>query len=263
MKKLVLFLMVIGAVALMTSCLKGDNSYSNPGAFVFIDSSENGILHGRTSALPTHGPVITSSGIQSGMVGSPTPTFIERGRFYWIAYSWQKENEMTNLGGNMVADNVTIHGSVIEIDRGYLTMDEAPEIPEGVTPPPFINVLTPLFAGDSFWWRDNWIFEVHYTGGETPPRVNFDLSEISEHTSNRNITNIVINVRIDTPASSGTIGRRYRMAVDMSQLRREFQKQGDNHTLNIRLRYYQEGQTQTAIHTSEPFNWTLVRASGQ
>jgi hypothetical protein len=251
MKKLILFLSVIGAVTLMTSCLKGDNSYTDQG-FVFIDtSSENGKRHGRTSG----GRIITSNGIQTGMIGQ-TP--IHPGAFYFFAFSWQEANGTVDLGQNMqTADNVTITSNIFEVPSTSLRMDSAPEISEGV--PPFIAIANPLFAGDAFYWRDNWVFEFGYTGGETPPTLAFYKREISDTNTGTHSTNIDIDIRIESPASSGTQSRGHAVAVNMLQLRREFQELNNDHTLNIRFHFYREGQS--TIHTSEPVRWVLARTS--
>ncbi|MDR0331896.1 MAG: hypothetical protein LBI15_00355 [Dysgonamonadaceae bacterium] len=254
MKKLILFLGVIGVVTLMTSCINGDNSYTDQ-AFAYIDFSENHTIHGRTSSF--RAPLITSNGMRGGMIGQ---TSINWGEFYFFAFSWEEANGTTELGENRRADNVNV-SSVIEIPRTSLRMSHpAPEIPEGTTPPLFRAIGTPQFAGDSFYWNDHWMFEFGYTGGEIPPTVVFYKREISEgNNANSNSTNIDIDIRIESPASSGTQPRGHAVAVNMSQLRTEFQQPNSDHTLNIRFHFYREGQT--AIHTSEPVRWVLTRTS--
>ena len=263
MKKLILLLGVVGVITLMTSCWPGGSSYTVPmgGAVIFIDVSANGTVHGRTS-LPDIGAIITSSEMQDLTIGSPS-TNIEIGSFYQFAFSWQDENGRIELGGDMIADNVTIDGFVATVLSTELRMYSAPEVGGSSTMLPFIDIRRPIFSPHFFFWRDNWVFSFYYTGGEKPPTVTFYKRGFEDVGTNS--TNIDIDIRIESPASSEARNRRRSVAVDMSQLRRDFQKAEENHTLNIIFHFYREriGGQGPELHTSEPVRWDLARSDGQ
>jgi hypothetical protein len=239
MKKIVLLLGVIGVMVLMTSCLKGSDNFRE-GTIVYITTTtDNRVVYGRAFRslfnLRTVERLITTQGMQTGMIGT---TSIDVGNFYYMVYSGSDtEYGHTSLGENGTAQNVVVEGISDRIEEQLFNIwTEVPEASENLS---FINIGPTAIFPD----LDYWIFDYSYIGSESgTPTVTFYRRPPASESSN----DIEIDVRIEHINTSGNQGARGRfLALNVEQLRREYQ-QTNTREVNVRFHYYvRQGQTQT------------------
>ncbi|MDR2815334.1 MAG: hypothetical protein LBB62_01320, partial [Proteiniphilum sp.] len=153
MKKLILFLCVIGATLLMTSCMEeGSNNYTES-SFVYLETDDLGNTYGKTFSRYSPMRFITHSSMMA----------MQTGTFKVMAYSWSEENGTTPLmvsGQNVQADNVQPISKVIDIPRTLLTMKE---LPEQENPTGFDEIVAPLYSDYRNFMGDHWVIEYSYT----------------------------------------------------------------------------------------------------
>ena len=260
MKKILLFLCVIGVAAMMTSCLEGGNSYTDQG-FVYIAVSTDvtpAVRYGRAFNGFT-ARLITNSHIQAGMMtipGTGQSVHFTPGSFFFFHYGWEEANGHTPLGENRgYADNVNIFG-LMEVQRTSLHFAPAPE---GTPEEQFSSLAErPAFFNDAAFWSDNWVIGFQYIGGEDMPLVRFYKREASETAPN----DIEIDVRIShIPQVSQPRQRDNFIAFNMASVREMFQQES-NRDVRVRFNYYlvpvSEGQEPRAMSTQ----WVTWRLAG-
>ena len=263
MKKVLLFLCVIGVAAIMTSCLGGNNSYQDH-AIVYIAESTDvtpTVRYGRafngfTPRLITNNQIQTEMQVPgTGQVITFTP-----GSFFFFHYGWEEANGHTYLGENRgYADNVNIFG-LMKIQSTSLTFDPAPE---GVPEEQFSSFAErPIFFPYAASWSDNWVIGFQYIGGEEMPSVHFFKRETSETAPN----DIEIDVRIShIHQVSQPRARDNFIAFNMAEVRRQFQQE-TNRDVRVRFNYYlvplSSGQEPRAMHT-QWVTWRLVGTAQQ
>ena len=264
MKKVVLFLCVIGVAAMMTSCLEGGNNYQDQG-FVYIAVSNDvtpAVRYGRAFNGLFTARLITNSHIQAGMItvpGTGQTVDFTPGSFFFFQYGWEEANGHTSLGENRYADNVNIFG-LAEIQRTSLNFAPAPE---GTPEEQFSSFAErPAFFPDAAFWSDNWVIGFQYIGGEEMPLVRFYKRETSETAPN----DIEIDVRIShIPQVSNPRQRDNFIAFNMAGVRQMFQ-QDSSRDVRVRFNYYlapiSSGQEPRAMST-DWLPWRLVGTAQQ
>ena len=232
MKKILLFLCVIGVAAMMTSCLERSENFQEA-SFVYIAVAENGVIYGRTIGRFTQ--TITSPQIQQGYITPPgTTNFIQivPGDFFEIFYAWDEANDFTELEERVYAHNVTILGMSNRFERGHWSSAPASE------PMYRIAALASTFVSSPTYWGDNWIISYRFYGGrDTPPTLSFHKREISE--TNANEVTIDIDVRIHgVPQVTNPHRVDDAVVLNMMDLRRELQRE-TNLGVIVRFHFYQ------------------------
>ncbi|RNC65184.1 hypothetical protein [Proteiniphilum sp. X52] len=195
MKKVILFLSVIGATLLMTSCLgETSNSYTDS-SYVYIDTDDRGEVYAKTFT----GRIITHSALISGL-----------NEIQLLVYSWDEEKGTTPLtfGQNVVyADNVNI---IQKKDDIYHTTLRMSPLPEEEDPAGFDEIGTPLFTSDRAFMDDYWVLEYAYKAnkgqkakvefykeaalndkGEVVIKIQLTLSGTTDATSQEQQTDVV------------------------------------------------------------------------
>jgi hypothetical protein len=211
MKKLVLFLMVIGAVALMTSCLKGE-THEESFDYFLIKEDRVGVAYGDGAGGP-----VTSREIQLGLATAGSAVVdLRLGEFYLFPVRWEKEFGTTplSIGDNTIqALNVERLGPIVEIPRRSLSLSAAPEEPTGFA---FDGVELVWPFPDREFWNDHWIFYYGYTSGSQAHNISFHVRERAEGSANNN--KVDIDIRIDN-LTSGTERRTTHAALNMAPVR--------------------------------------------
>ena len=267
MKKVLLFLCIIGVAVMMTSCRR-DNPYIEQ-KFVYISESRDvtpNITYGR-AFIGFNTRLITSPQIQAGHITvGGQPISFEPGRFYLFTYIWEEANGRTSLGKNRgYADNVNIvieHG-ILEVKPAFLDFNPAPPyIPEEY----FVAFNgSPLFFHDATSWGDNWIVGFDYMGGAEMPSVTFHKRAASEDNTYSSDTEIDVRIsgiqQVPQPLRRG-----FPLALNMAELREKLQEEVSQ-DVRIRFHYYvatTEGQTQVITPRATPWiTWRLAGAAQQ
>ena len=251
MKKIVLFLCVIGVATMMTSCLETNNSFNEP-AFVYIAVAENGVVYGRTSGFFAH--LITSPQIQQGHITPPTtgsPIIIRPGYFFWMHYGWDEANSFTALGERVYANNVTILGMTNKLEQADLFSWTAPEPDQRL-----VGLEAPIFSDDPIYWSDNWVITYNFIGGgDIMPTLSFYKRDIPENNSNSSDITIDIDVRIEgIPQVANPQPRVNWVILNMADLRRELQQENSRSVI-VKFHFYQpDSDTPTSITAPR---WTI------
>jgi hypothetical protein len=222
MKKVILFLSVIGMSLLMTSCLgEGSRNYSETS--VAYIAMENGLIYGRTLT----GRFISSTQMQSMVPGT----------FKFMNYSWEEEYGTTPLG-NYSVDNVVVSGNILDISRTSLYMTDAPE---DDTPDHFLGINPPMYAADEIYLGDHWLFEYAYEAkkGESA-RVDFYLRDDADESSDEIVIDIRLSITGTPEAGASTTQISDIVALNMAQLRAMYEGSSSTSTkeLKIRFKYY-------------------------
>ena len=271
MKKIVLFLCVIGATAMMTSCFDRRNHYTAQG-FVFVAVStqvEPNVRYGRTE----NGNLITNQQIQQGTVtvqGQPIP--IPPGSFFFATYMWDEENGREPLSNYHRADIVTFPGNFIPIPTAELNLtstvpEDTPDVRYALTG---VTRQTPHFIRDAWWWNDNWVFEFGYFGGEEPPVMRFYKREVTPARQGHPYVAIEIDVRIAEGFDPGTEALRrsrwHAVALCMASLREMYEgphPYNPTNELRVTFNFYErvfDGQTITSeirARSTQQVRWIL------
>ncbi|SCD21610.1 putative secreted protein [Proteiniphilum saccharofermentans] len=227
MKKVILFLSVIGATLLMTSCLgEGGNNYTDS-SFVYLDMDERGQIYGKTfSRWSGYSRVITTNSMLT----------MDPGTFKFMVYSWDEANgtaPITVDGQSFQADIVQLADKVIDISQKSLNMGGIPVVEEPVG---FDEILDPLYSNSKSFMRDYWIIEYGYSAkkGETGRVEFYKRDELNEKGE------IVIEAHLTltgTPDGTTVEKRGDAVALYMGQLRSLAEGSQDK-KLKIRFAYY-------------------------
>lgn len=227
MKKVILFLSVIGATLLMTSCLgEGGNNYTDS-SFVYLDMDERGQIYGKTfSRWSGYSRVITTSSMLT----------MDPGTFKFMVYSWDEANgtaPITVDGQSFQADIVQLADKVIDISQKSLNMGGIPVVEEPVG---FDEILDPLYSNSKSFMRDYWIIEYGYSAkkGETGRVEFYKRDELNKKGE------IVIEAHLTltgTPDGTTVEKRGDAVALYMGQLRSLAEGSQDK-KLKIRFAYY-------------------------
>lgn len=230
MKKLMLFLSIVGISVLMTSCMKEVNrNFSETAAVYIVRDNASGLVYGRTWS----GTFITS----------PTIKAMTPGSYKIIAYAWDESNGMATLGDNVsVYDNVAISGTPYDVEKATLMTTEAPEKESSL-----LAAEVVFFINDKNYFQDHWILRYAYKAktGQTPT-LNFYLRENENQSSNE----IGIDVRLSLSEASGTgeADKADFVALDMAPLRMKYGSSTTSRTLNVKF-YFYEGTRDTPTET--------------
>lgn len=226
MKKVILFLSVIGVTLLMTSCLgEGSNNYTDS-SFVYVDTDDRGTTYGKTFSRYSPTRFIIHS---SMMTMNP-------GTFKAMAYGWDEENGTTAIiidGQTVQVDNVQLLAEVVDITRTSLNMTELPE-PED--PKGFNEIATPLYSDYKDFMADHWVIEYAYTA-KKGQKANVEFYKRDEEVNGE----IIIDVHLTlsgTPDGDSDVGYADAIALNMSQLRA---MNSAKEELKIKFKYYKKG----------------------
>jgi len=219
MKKVILFLSVIGAAFLMTSCL-GDSETSYSGTpLSYIARTESGVTYARTlDGLP-----ITSQQIQLQYPGD----------FVFIAYSW---TESTNTITEDGIYNATVSEISDPIEQTTLIPSDAPGLE---TELPLASFESALYGGSYFGYH--WICGYGYEKGDGIKKALRFYHNIDEGSENE----IIIDVRLVD--SSGTVDKDQSdvlVAVNLKQIHDHYSasisSSGSSKNLQVYFRYWRK-----------------------
>ncbi len=225
MKKVILFLSIIGTTFLMTSCLgETSNNYAEPG-FVYIAETPV-TTYGRTHT----GRFITSTGMQMMMPGT----------IQFFSYSWDEEYGTVQVADNVYADNVVITGdNPVEIDIKTLWPGS---VPEDEDPDKFVEVAAPFFVNDQVYFGDNWLIQYAYES-KKGEEANLEFYIREEPDDNVDVT---IDIRLvitgEPESGASTTSTTDITALDMSPVRNVAT---DNpNEIRINFHYYLKDRTE-------------------
>lgn len=231
MKKLILFLSVISFALLVTSCIdEGGNNYTDS-TYVYIDMSDNGVMYGKTISPYTNMRFITN----------PNMTAMIPGEIKVMSYSWDEEYGTTALsisGETVQADNVRLAGESFELKIEPLIMDiEAPEVEE---PKKFLEIAAPLYADNKEFMNDNWIVQYAYEAGKDQiANVEFYKREGETIVGNNIIIAVDVHLTLTGPSEGTALEpKASAIALNMSQLRAEYEESSDSSTKNLKVEFY-------------------------
>ena len=218
MRKLILFFIAVSLGLTMTSCLDGNQNFSESN-IVYIDQA-SGVIYGKT----LNGRFITSDKMM----------LMEPGTFKFFHYNWEESYGYTPIGGNVNANKVGIQGDVVDIKDTFLRMTPVTEVEN---PLHFTEIRRPAFDSEGVYFGDKWLFEYYFMGkeGETPV-VTFNKRNTTEQYPDE----IKIDIRLSktgTPKEGATEKAMGDLiAVDMRALRQMYA--GQNKDVNIKFYYY-------------------------
>ncbi|MDR1517013.1 MAG: hypothetical protein LBS52_02745 [Dysgonamonadaceae bacterium] len=230
MRKLFLFFSVVGLSVLMNSCL-GDGKNSFTEAYPCYITTDNSTY--LTYARTLNGRFITSNEIK----------LMEPGTFHSISYSWDESYGTTpiSIGGySYPVYNVTSTSE--EIGKKELYYSEAPD-EENPVPLYYSSQFQAVPDEYGTYWNDHWVIAYAYKikKGESisaqfyvPPR-----------SSDENNAEVVIDVRLTksgTAESTAEIVEDDVVALNMAPIRSQYISSA-NQTVNVKFRFYTEGQT--------------------
>lgn len=237
MRKLILFFTAVSLGLTMTSCLDGNQNFSES-RIVYIDQTPSGTIYGKTLS----GRLITSDKMM----------LMEPGTFKFFHYSWEESYGYAQIGENLSANKVVIHGDVVDIKNTHLEMMPVIEVEE---PLHFNEIrLPPVYHPENVLFGDKWLFEFYFTGKEGEiPVVTFNKREASEQSPD----NVQIDIRI-TKTGTPKEGATERImgdliSLDMRALRQMFS--GQNKDINIKFYFYQKDRQE--LQESQTFNMTI------
>jgi hypothetical protein len=248
MKKVILFLSVIGVIFLMTSCLKGgSNSYTDT-SFVYVEMDDAGVPYGKTFSRYSPTRLITNSAMIA----------MEPGSFKVMSFNWNEQNGVSSLlvGGKAnQADNVQLLPPVVDIAKTSLIMTELPE-QENPEIAGFDEIASPLYSDYSNFMGDHWVLEYAYTA-KKDQKANVAFYKRNEKNEKGEI---VIDIRLTlTGASEGTAEiKGDAVALNMSQLRAMGSGEKE---LKIRFKYYRNGSSDTEpteVESQNVYPWRIA-----
>ena len=231
MKKLTLFVSIITAGILMTSCLgEVSNSYADS-TFVYLDMSDNAVMYGKTVSPYSGMKIITHANM---MAMSP-------GTIKVMSYSWDEDYGTTSLsisGETVDAHNVRLSDETLDIVITPLIMDiEAPEVED---PSKFVQFTDPLYGNSKDFMDDKWIFQYSYEAGKDQTAwIEFYKREGETITGNDITVGIDVNISLLGTAEGTAVEQKIgAIAVDMSMLREAYEVAGGSSTKNLRVDFY-------------------------
>lgn len=230
MKKVILFLSIIGTTFLMTSCLgETSNNYA-----------ESSIVYITTEGMTTYGRTLSGR-----FIIAPQLQLEEPGSLHLMSYSWDEERDGNTQVGQFIANNVIIQGETREVHRTYLSSGTLPEVEE---PNKFTHDLQPVPLGYEEFIGDFWVFEYVYKAREgESAAVSFYLdSEASDVDADEAVIDVHLEIvgepddEDDSPTDVVDI-----IALDMSQLRDMYEGTSETSTkrVKVQLRYYRENSS--------------------
>ncbi len=239
MKKSVLIFSMVTMGFLLSSCLEsGDRSYTGVMQFSYVTMDNSGLIYARNE-----GGFITSSDIKMLYPGS----------CYFLSYTWNSENGMTQSADGFNIFNVVLTAEPEPVPSTTLVMSDAPA--EAGTP--FYQFSDPYYSSDEYF-GDFWAFSYRWKKkkGEEA-RVDFYKSSETTETPGE----ILIDVRlskIGTPNETTETTETGVIAVNMKPLRNLLQTSGGTEAKNvpIRFRYYVEGKSEP-IKSSSSYALTI------
>lgn len=220
MKKVILFLSVIGSALLMTSCLGDTENYHAGSPLSYITSTDLGVTYAKT----VDGFVMTSPKIQ--LEGEP-------GSFAFVTYSW-KESENTIREDGIY--NATVTQISDPLEKGYLALSEAPEARESE---PLLESFQQVLYGTSYF-DYHWIFGYSYKKGDGDKKMLTFYCNPAEMGDDE----IVVDIRLTD--GYGTIEKDQTdilVAVDFKNIHDHYVSslsQGEQKNLKVYFRYYQK-----------------------
>ena len=238
MKKVILFLSVIGTF-LMTSCLDGGSNQFQEGSIVYI-AEEGAVVYGRSLT----GRLITSSQIR----------MLRPGSHHIIAYVWDEEQDQTTpITDEEYAFNVRLLDETTEVrQQTYIPTGDTPPVEEVdhgfIVLPNSVssNEITQYVpSGWEQFMGDYWVFEYGYKArkGETA-NVRFTLNEEASNVANNEA---VLDLHLEitgTPEEEDKDPERGVgvMALNMAQLRNMFEGSNTSNTkeVKVKINYYKD-----------------------
>ncbi len=224
MKKCVLFFSIVIMGFMLSSCLEsGDQSYAGVMQFSYVTMDNSGFIYARN---------------EGGFITSESIRMLSPGNCYFLSYTWNSENGMTQSADGFNIFNVVLTDEPEPVPSTTLVMADAP----AEVGTPFYKFSSPYYSRDEYF-GDFWAFSYQWKKkkGEEA-RVDFYKSSETTETSGE----ILIDVRlskIGTPTETTETIENGIIAVNMSSLRNLLQTSGETETKNvpIRFRYYIEG----------------------
>lgn len=249
MKKVILFLSVIGATLLMTSCLGDTTNNYTDSSFVYLDIDQSGQIYGKTfSRYSPQSRVITSNAMMT----------MDPGTFKFMVYSWDEANGFAPItvgGQTFQADVVQFADKVIDISKTSLYMEELPEVEDPVG---FDEILAPLYSEAKSFMNDYWVIEYAYTAkkGETGRVEFYKREELNENGE------IVIDIHLTltgTPEGTTDEKRGDAIALNMAQLRAMAGGSSASEELKIRFKYYKNNSSgePEQVDSEQSYKWTI------
>lgn len=239
MKKVVLFLTVIGTVLLMASCLGDTETYYSGSPLSYITSTNSGVVYAKT----VDGLFITSPKIQ--LEGEP-------GSFAFITYSW-KESE------NTIREDGIYNATVTQISdplyKGYLLSDEAPGEQEAE---PLLESFQQVVYGGPYF-DNHWIFAYSYKkedGSKKGLRLYYNPETMGDNEIAVDIRLVDIGETIDKDQKDVLI------AVDFSDIHEHYAaalSPGGQKNLKVVFRYYQKKSDGTLELKELPYTMSIVK----
>lgn len=240
MKKLSLFLSIVAAAFLMTSCLGESETYYSGAPLSYITVTDEGTRYARTSdGLP-----MTSSTIQQEMPGS----------FVFIAYSWKESLNTISAEGIY---NVTVTDISDPIEQTTLIPGEAPVLE---TELPLLAFGNPGYAGAYFDYH--LIAAYGYEEGDGNKKELRFYHDFEEESDNK----VFIDIRL-VNSTTGTVNKDQEnvlVAVNFEQLHdyySEGMSPGTQKTIPLYFRYYREKSDGTIeLHeTTQPYMMPIAK----
>lgn len=239
MKKLSLFLSIVAAAFLMTSCLGESETYYSGAPLSYITVTDMGTTYARASdGLP-----MTSSTIQQEMPGS----------FVFIAYSWK---ESLNTISEEGIYNVTVTDISDPIEQTTLIPGEAPVLE---TELPLLAFGNPGYAGAYFDYH--LIAAYGYEEGDGNKKELRFYHDFDEESDNNKV---IIDIRLVN--STGTVNKDQEnvlVAVNFEQLHdyySEGMSPGTQKTIPLYFRYHREKSDGTIELYETPQSWPMTVA---
>lgn len=207
MKKLFLFLTVLTFGVSFSSCLKMDNSFTDPYNIVYINEYEFMTKFGKTQT----GKLIVNDAIQK----------MENKSMHLISYSWDEKKNTTSSIGAATAFNVDIIGQKSIAMTSLYTGSHSSESDL------FTKVATPVRDEYGIYFDDLWVFEYAFEAieGQTSSVRFYQRDE--DNNDNSNSKKIIkVDVHLSVSGTPGE-GKEKKMmgdivAVDLSRIRSQY-----------------------------------------
>ncbi len=237
MKKIVLICSILTMGFMLSSCLdSGDQSYTGVMQFSYVTMDNSGFIYARN---------------EGGFITSESIRMLSPGNCYFLSYTWNSENGMTQSDDGFNIFNVLLTDEPEPVPSTTLVMSDAPA--EAGTP--FYKFSSPYYSSDKYF-GDFWAFSYQWKKkkGEEA-RVDFYKSSETTETSGE----ILIDVRLSktgTPTETTETIENGIIAVNMSYLRNLLQTSGETETKDvpIRFRYYIKGQSELF---TDPYKYSM------